>query len=236
MRIIVYTAIFGRIDRLWSVHPLARGDCQHVAFVDRPLPEVGLWDGKALIGGTSKTRAIPPIWEQCEVDPHFGLRRSARHYKAVPHRYLDADVFIWVDGNVRLLAAPEVIVDKYLGDADLAIFKHPDRGCLYVEAEFCAKIGKDDPMVLQQQVDRYKAAGMPAKWGLPETRCVIRRNTPQMRDLGDAWWAELEHYSVRDQVSIPFVCWRAGVRWKEIPGRCWPKNEHKHFYYIKHKT
>lgn len=236
MRILVYTAIMGTIDRLWSAYPLARGDCEHVAFLDRPAREVGLWHEKRLMRSAANTSAIPPTWEQRIIEPERGLRRTARHYKACPHRYLDADVFVWVDGNVRLLAAPEVIVEQHLGDADLAIFRHPDRGGLYEEAAFCAKIKKDDPKVLDRQVEHYRKAGMPRRWGLPETRCVIRRNTEQMRELGERWWHELDTYSVRDQVSLPFVCWQMGVKWREIPGRCWPGNEHKHFYYVKHKA
>lgn len=238
MKIVVYTAIFGGIDRLWSVYPLATGDATHVCFADAPLREVGLWTDERPphIARTSSGMGVPPTWDIQLVDPEYSPRRMARHYKALPHRYIDADVTIWVDGNVRLLADPRQIVDQYLGNADLAIFKHPDRTCLYDEAQFCAQIGKDSRSVLQAQVEQYRQAGMPRNWGLPETRCVIRRNTKRMEELNEAWWNELEHASVRDQVSLPFVCWKAGVRWAEIPGRCWPRNTHAHFYYVKHKA
>ena len=122
------------------------------------------------------------------------------------------------------------------GGDDLAIFKHPDRACLYAEAEFCAKVGKDSPGTLGNQTRKYNAEGMPHGWGLPETRCVIRRQTPKMAELGDLWWAEMKAHSVRDQVSLPYVCWKLGVRWREIPGRCWARNKHKAFYYVKHKV
>ena len=57
-----------------------------------------------------------------------------------------------------------------------------------------------------------------------------------IRALNEAWWRELNAHSVRDQVSLPFVCWQAGIRWHEIPGRCWVHNQHPHFYYVKHKA
>ena len=226
----------GDIDRLWSVFPLA-SRTEHVLFTDRPRREVGLWtdDEPPTVRKNTHGMAVPPAWQQRMVEPERGLRRTARHYKACPHLYLDADVFIWVDGNVRLLADPQEIVDLYLGNADLAIFRHPDRGCLYVEADFCAKHGKDSRRVLNRQTAVYRLEGMPTGWGLPETRCVIRRNTEQMRELGDRWWDELSKYSVRDQVSLPFVCWKMGVKWREIPGRCWAGNGHRHFYYVKHR-
>jgi hypothetical protein len=238
VKIVVYTAIFGEIDRLWSVYPLAQRGAKWVCFSDRPRREVGLWTDERPAQLRQNTQGLGaiPTWRQRMDEPELGLRRWARHYKALPHRYLDADVWIWVDGNVRLLADPREIVERYLGNADLAIFKHPDRVCLYQEAEFCAKVGKDSPKVLADQAAYYQAQGMPARWGLPETRCVIRRNTEQIRALNEAWWTELERYSVRDQVSLPFVCWKAGLRWREISGRCWVRNTHEHFYYVKHKT
>jgi len=211
-----------------------------VCFTDaEDLREVGLWTNEgrpAYLNGTTGTAAVPPTWEIRQAPATYGPRRTARHYKALPHYYLpDADVTIWVDGNVRLLAPPEMIVDKYLGDADLAIFRHPDRVCLYDEAAFCAKVGKDSREVLDRQTARYRVDGMPRKWGLPETRCVIRRNTQRMVDLDALWWHELQEYSVRDQVSIPYVCWKLGLKWRVIPGRCWVKNQHPHFHYEKHK-
>lgn len=238
MEIVVYTAIFGDIDRLWSVYPLAQRGAARVCFTDRPRREVGLWtdEGAPRVRTRTHTMAVPATWDLRFVQPEWDLRRTARHHKALPHRYLEADVWVWVDGNVRLLADPREIVERYLGDADLAIFRHPDRTCLYQEAEFCAKVGKDNAALLGAQAARYQAAGMPAGWGLPETRCVIRRNTEAIRALNEAWWAELSAYSVRDQVSLPFVCWQAGIRWREIPGRCWPQNTHRHFYYVKHKA
>jgi len=156
------------------------------------------------------------------VAAEYGPRRTARHYKALPHRYMpDADVWIWLDGNVTLGVSPDAAVERWL-NGDLATFDHWERNCLYDEAAFCAKIGKDDAGTLTQQMRRYGLAGMPRRWGLAATRVVIRRNTPAMVALNEAWWAEIEAGSVRDQVSLPFVCWQAGLRWDVIPGKLVP--------------
>lgn len=238
INVVVYTAIVGNIDRLWSVFP-AHDDVQHVAFVDVPKREVGLWGGTppGIVGGTEYIGGLP-VWEQREVEVRWGNRRTARHYKALPHRYMpDADVWIWVDGNVRLTAHPLEVAERY-GKGELATFNHPDRCDVYQEATFCAKHGKDDRKVLAEQAARYRKAGLPERWGLAETRVVIRRNTEAMRALNEAWWAEIERFSVRDQVSLPFVCWRAGLHWNRIPGNCGQARrttyQHPRFYYIGH--
>jgi hypothetical protein len=215
---------------------------RYIAFTEVPRREVGLWtrggaNRPAMVRGSGKNPALFPAWEQRIVPLKWGDRRTARHYKALPHRYIpDTDVWIWVDANVRLLIPPERAVVKWLGDGGLAVFNHPDRSCLYDEADFCGRKGKDGRDVLAKQIRKYAADGMPRKWGLAETRCVIRRNTPRMAELGEMWWAEIERHSFRDQVSLPCCCWKMGLRWKVIPGRVYV-GEHrtnKDFWFVKH--
>lgn len=237
MKIVVYTAIYGNIDKLWSVYPLARGDAEHVCFSDKKLREVGIWgDNGRLMPGTGNTTA-PQTWEVRVAKQSRSPRKSARYYKTLAHEHFpDADVTIWLDGNVRLLIPPWLAVKKWLRSSNLATFNHPDRKCLFDEAAFCAKVGKANGAVLRDQVERYRKAGMPAKWGLPETRCVIRRKATQINRLNDLWLAEIDKYSPRDQVSLPFLCWKQGITWATIPGRAWVKGGNKDFYLIKHKA
>jgi len=237
MKVTVYTAIFGKRDRLWSVYPLAIAGAEYVCFSDRPRRDQGLWTSRgnpAIRPGTKKL-VVPQVWDVRVVKSTWGPRRTARHYKTMPQLYMpDADVWIWVDGNVRLTLAPQRAVSRWLKSGDLATFKHPDRGCLYHEGVFCALKNKDSKEVLERQARAYRADGMPRSWGLAENRCVIRRNTPEIRELGELWWAEIREHSVRDQVSFPYVCWQLGLRWRIIPGRIWARNTHKHFYFSKH--
>ena len=222
MKVVVYTALIGDIDKLWAPLP-GYESVAHVAFVDAPKVEAGLWGGRPPAIQPGSSRAVAkPVWEQRSVTPAWNNRRTARHYKACPHRYMpDADVWVWVDANVRARITPQQIIDRYL-TADLVTFRHWDRDCLYDEAAFCAKVHKDATGTLTSQAARYAHAGMPRHWGLAATRVVIRRNTPEIVALNEAWWAEMEAASYRDQVSLPYVCWKAGLRWDVIPGVCKP--------------
>lgn len=217
MNIVVYTALFGGIDPLWAAapHPTA---ARFVVFTDTPRQEVGAWvgDPPRIVGNA---QATPARWEQCIVPAEFGPRRTARYYKCNPQLFFpDADVSIWVDANVRLRIPPERAVSLWL-KGDLATFKHPDRDCLYQEVRACIRMHKDDSAQLEGQAAAYRAWQMPERWGLAETRVVLRRHTPAARELDTAWWAEIARYSQRDQVALPFVCWRLGRRWDVIPGR-----------------
>lgn len=222
MKIVVYTALFGKRDKLWSVFPLALGGCEHVCFSDRPRQQKGLWsvDRKLLMG--SESLPALPSWD-VRVVPILkkSARRTARYYKTLSHKHFpEADVTIWVDANVRLLVTPQVAVKKWLGDAVLATFKHPDRKCLYQEATFClGKSGKGNRAALRRQANAYLKEGMGRRWGLAETKCIIRRHTSEVNALNEAWWKEISTYSLRDQISLPYVCWKLGLRWRIIPGR-----------------
>ena len=202
--IVVYTAIFGNIDHLWTAETHG---VKHIAFVDSYKQEHA---------------TANPVWEQVVVPPGWDNRRTARHFKTLPQYYMpEADVWVWMDCNVRLKISPKELVHSYLKH-DFATFKHPDRDCLYDEATFCAKSGKDSADVLKEQTAIYEQRGMPVKWGLAETRIVIRRNNLFIRDLNLEWWEQIEGFSLRDQVSLPYIFWRRGARWQEIPGRCGP--------------
>jgi len=206
---------------------------QHIAFVDSPKQEFGLWGEKPPVM-TSRIPAVLSTWEQRIVNVEWGNRRTARHYKILPHRYLPgADIWIWVDANVRLRTHPISFVKRHLSHG-LALMKHPDRQCLYKEALFCAKIGKDKRARLTTQTKRYRQDDMPANWGLGCTKVVIRRNTAQMHALGDQWWSEVERHSFRDQVSLPYTCWKLGIQWDVIPGMCDGRHKHDELWYTRH--
>ena len=126
-RVVVYTALFGNKDKLWSVPPVASRGAKYVAFVDSPRPEAGLWteyNGRTiLVHGTEDTYTVRPTWEQRVVKPKYGNRRTARYCKALSHTmFPDASITIWLDANIRL-RAPVSIALKWLGAFEFAAFR-----------------------------------------------------------------------------------------------------------------
>lgn len=202
-KIIVYTANMGTYDKLRR--PLVSGE--FVAFVDSAQMACG--------------------WTQKMVD-HSGMgnRRAARFYKAMSHVWLsDADVTIWLDANVHLLVYPERLINEWLGDAQIAVTKHPSRDCAYAEADACDRKRKASHTQIRRQKKAYQDAGFPRNYGMGETRCVIRRNVPDVMRFNTKWWEHIEQFTVRDQVSFPFAAWNTGVQvnyvdaW--VPGHPW---------------
>lgn len=239
-KVVIYTALFGDDDLLWSVPPIVALEAKYIVFTEKARREVGLWthsfshDCPVVIPGTGDVTSLSRVWEQRIVKSSYGPRKTARYYKAMAHKVLrGVDVSIWIDANVRLLLPPEEAVRRWVGKGSLATFNHPDRRCLFQEASMCLRQRKGDSRQIAAQVKAYRKAEMPREWGLAETRCVIRRHTRRIADLNELWWSQTQKYSVRDQIGFPFVCWKLGVPWGVIPGNA---KRHKEFWFIYHKS
>lgn len=243
MNIVVYTALFGDIDKLWSIPPVSIAGAKYVVFTEKKRSEVGLWTSGfghiesrvpvTMLQGTGKSSPVIPTWEQVIVPSMRKVRKHARYFKTMVHEVLpDADVSVWVDANLRLLAPPKIAL-KWLQHRDLAAFRHPDRECLFREAEFCLAVKKGTTGKIRRQIEVYKQFRMPLNYGLASTRCVVRRHTKAQKKVNEAWWKEIQTYSVRDQISLPFVCWKLGLKWSVIPGYAL---HHEYFWFIKHRS
>ena len=127
-------------------------------------------------------------------------RYEARLYKTLFHYFIDDEYSIWVDGNV-FLKKPEKEYYELLGDNDIAVLEHAFIPTIQQEIKVCRKVGKGEPEKLKEQEEAYKFQ----QENHAQTCMVIRRNTPEMRQLCETWWAHICRYSVRDQVSFPFV-------------------------------
>lgn len=200
MRIAIYTSITGGKDSIKE--PRSQDGVDQVLFTDRPDDHGGsAWEARS----ACKLFADP--------------RRNSRAHKLLAHQYLVGyDYSLWVDGSIQLLASARDLADTYLRDADVAMFRHPERDCLYAEATVCADAGHDDAGVLAEQVARYRRAGHPEHDGLNECAVILRRHNERVAAFDDAWWSEYCRHSCRDQVSVNYVLRALGVRLATIPG------------------
>ncbi len=194
--IVVYTAIFGRYDRLL---PALFPDVRHVCFADDREVNAAGWEVH---------------YAPC-THPAF----TARQYKIAADKWFSESRYsIWVDGNLQLAVHPRILVADYLANVDLATFIHPERRCTYQEADFVIHLGLDDPSVVKHQMERYRREGFPRRRGLLETALILRRHTPQIQKLHRLWWREIAEGSQRDQLSIMYALWKTQCAVKVIAG------------------
>jgi hypothetical protein len=125
------------------------------------------------------------LWEQRPAYDRFrSARRNSRAPKILSHQFCDTEYSIWLDGNLALRIDPLGLVEMWLGDHDFAVFKHPERDCIYEEALNCMAYGADDPALIKRQVRKYANEGYPNNFGLAEANVIVRRHSSEVIEFG----------------------------------------------------
>lgn len=196
MRVALVTAIYGDYDTLKPL-PAGHGFDEAIALVDSDQSADG-WDVRRV------SRGEEPRW-------------LAKRPKMRPWEVTDADVYVWVDGQIQVKDGLRDFAVESLGDGMLAAFDHPERDCLFDEAQVCEARSLAPRETLRRQTDRYRREGMPARWGLWE--CAVLVWSRAGVDFGRLWWSEVSLYSLRDQIALPFLLWREQVPMVTLPGK-----------------
>jgi hypothetical protein len=170
---------------------------------------------------------IPAGWRTKEAKHYKTPRLRARRVKTLIHQYSSADITLWIDGSFAVLGDPADWALELLQDRDIALFRHPDRETVAAEARVCLQKRLASPSVLNSQVGRYAREGFTDNVGLFATGIVLRRMTPKICELGEAWWSEVLS-SERDQLSLPYLIWKLRIPVKIIPGNIYEQRLFRH--------
>jgi len=188
----------------------------------------------AICGRFDKPRADIPVFIDQPSDMFRLPVMNAKIYKVLSHKYFDSPFTIYLDGNIFLKVNPDVLVSELLKGADMALFKHPWRDCIYKEHEHAKnRVLNEFKTLMDDQVNNYRREGMPVNFGLGECGMLIRRNNAATAEFNERWWAEICRYTNRDQMSFPYVLWKmtGKIKVNFINGNV---REHPFFKYINH--
>ncbi len=198
---VVYTAIFDNYDKLLDPKIISPS-FDYICFTDSDIKS--------------------DVWKIIKVSPEYkDATRNARKYKILPHRYLsDYQISIWIDGNMVIKGDLDEAVEKYLKNDNMAVYDHSvlpngeGRDCIYQEAESLLEMikkgkPKDDPQIIQKQMEKYRKEGYPKGNGLISTMIIFRKhNSNEVKQIMEDWWQEVKGYSKRDQLSLNYVLWK----------------------------
>lgn len=202
MKIAVYTAIFGKKDKLRE--PL---------FYQRDVKiDYFLF--------TDNLEATSNIYQVLYVSPQFqDITKNARFYKILGAPELDSyDLLIWHDGNLQLIHNSIAELANVITIGLMASFMHPIRSCVYEESIACIRRGKDHPGKIFKQIHGYFRNGMPVRNGLLETSILVKTNNGSLKQFLSSWWTEIENKSRRDQISLAYLLWKYKISIEIIPG------------------
>lgn len=196
-KIAVYTSIYGNYDSV--VQPLYKSPyCDYFAITDQDIPSNEVW----------KKYDMSFIPEFEEMDAYH----KSKYCKMFPHiLFPNYEYSIWVDGNVQIVADLLPLVDRLKEDHFMGTFKNPLHDCIYTEAKYNLVQNYAKASELMNQVNLYKEAGFPEKFGMREFSVIVRKhNNAECIKLMEQWWEQVNQYTMRDQISFPYVLWKSG--------------------------
>lgn len=215
-RKVVFTAIFGNYDNLKTPEYI-NPDWDYVCFTDN-------------------TNVESDVFEVKHVNPRFdNTTKNARMIKLLSHLFLiNYDYSLWVDGSVKLRGKNinEIITNNLASDY-ISLHNHIKRDCVYEEADACMIAKKDGTEILAKQIAAYKHDGLPESSGIFETAEIARnQRAHEVSMLNSLWWQQLDAFSIRDQVALPYVFWKHGFKNHVMEGCQWLD---AYFHMYKHK-
>lgn len=191
MNIAVYTTIFGDYDnhKAW---PAQNIKAKYYIITDNPGIKVPGW------------QTIVPDFPRKDLNP----RMRAKFFKMFPWevaQLADANITIYIDASIQVES--EIFIDYCVRNltADMLLYKHPQRNCIYDEAKASMELVKYKNEPIKQQIDFYRKF-YPAKQGLYACGVMVRKHTDMVKKVMFDWWWENIKYSYQDQLSFPVVC------------------------------
>lgn len=199
---VVFTAIVNGYDQLFvpdNIDPAV----DYVCFSDTPMNGYGLWE----------IRPIPYY--------HPDPTRRARYVKThAPSLLGNYEIAVWIDANILFRGKLQKYISLVKGCAAIGFISHPVRTCVYQEARACIELKKDDPAVINEQIDRYRNEGVPPHQGMFETNffvCSLQHE--KSKSFMRAWWREIDRYSRRDQLSVNYALRTTSTPWTTLLGK-----------------
>lgn len=193
-KLIVYTAITGNYDTLKD--PLFIADnITYVCFTNNRDIKSEIWNVEYV------------------EDSSMDNMHLAKHFKMNPHQYFpDYEISIWIDGKYQILDDFRTYIRQYQKESGILCFPHPERQCICEELAACILCTTANNRDMINQVSDYLREGYPLNHGLYEGGCLVRlHNDAAVKGLMKRWEDEVYKYSVRDQLSFPFLCWKYGI-------------------------
>lgn len=189
---VIYSAITGKYDDI-KEPDYVNSDLDYVMFTDNPDITSDIWK-------------VVLIHNEDNLDNV----RLARKIKIMGHEYLPGyDYSIWVDGKLKIKGDLQQYINQYKGNQPILCFNHFANDCIYQEWKDCLKFQKDNPEIMEKQMEKYRQEGYPEKNGLVETGLMVRElHDERVKTAMWTWWREVLNYSKRDQLSFNYACWK----------------------------
>jgi hypothetical protein len=218
LRVCVYTCLIGSTELLNEQSVAASSDIPFICLSDNPDRRSETWE----------VRPVSPLFE-------MDLVRSQRALKLLPHKYLpDFDASLYIDNGVLLSKAPEDLIAEHFPASGFCLPEHSFRSTVVDEFLAVSDHGLDDPSRIFEQLNQYSLHDPEVLQEKPYWTAILLRDhrNPAVRGALELWWAHVQRYSRRDQLSLNYVLRRCGL----TPNVLSIDNYHSSYHSWPHKT
>lgn len=137
--------------------------------------------------------------------------RKNRYCKINAHKiFPNYRYSIYFDGNFQLNRSIIELIDR-LPKTRITAFCNNFWESIYREMMSVLQNKRDEKERIMKQAEKYWLEGMPEDFGSVMCGIMIREhNNPICKTIMEEWWQQLENFSRRDQLSLPYVLWKNG--------------------------
>ena len=200
MRTVLYACTNLAYDQIFTPVAMTPG-VEFVLFADRRPRFVRGWQWRPLPAAAA---GLSPTM-------------TNRFAKFFPHRlFPDAGCSIYVDANTLVLAdLTPLLAEFFASGADIGLFPHKQRFDIHAELAHARQVGKvpeEDAERGAAQLAFYRAEGLPDDHLFTENAIIFRRHgRPALAAAMELWWEQMQTYTRRDQLSLPYVLYKSDL-------------------------
>lgn len=137
------------------------------------------------------------------------------------------DYYLWLDGSMSFTQEDSAQwFLNHLGDADMALFQHPWRHTMQEETDHIEeKLSKNDKYITPRYkngLHKEQLADCLLDTDFIDNRlftstAFIYKDSEKVRDALRLWWLHTSRYFTVDQIALPYVVWKQGLKINTIP-------------------
>ncbi len=154
--------------------------------------------------------------------PNLDNRMKGKYFKTQAHKFLDHDIFIWVDASVDIINEDFVKhILRHLTNTDVISSLHAQRTNPYDELAYVIdKMKAGDKYLLRRYAKQplyaeyafYEEQGLPKDYPLYNCWFFARWNSARVNEAFDLWWDIILRYSNFDQTQFSYAVWKCGLK------------------------
>jgi hypothetical protein len=197
MQACVYTCLMGNSEALNEQSAAESSRLPFICFTDDPDLRSKTWE----------VRTVSKLFSMDSI-------RSQRTVKILPYEYLpDFDASLYIDNSVILERAPDTLVEKNFPPSGFSLVEHSYRATVLDEFLEVAAQGLDDPSRIFEQLNHYTIDCTEVLQEKPYWGAILLRDhrNPTVRKMLEIWFAHVQRYSRRDQLSVNLAFRLAGL-------------------------